>query len=108
MSRFGLLAEFVGCLTCPSSKCVAEVGGVAEAKREGYVLRRHSRLAQVSQGDLDPELIRQLPERSVLGLELSSQRPGCRPHLLGDCSQSRTPREVGQQDGSDLADRANP
>jgi hypothetical protein len=41
---------------------VAEVGCVAKPEREGYVLRVHFRLAQVSQGDVDPELIRQLPE----------------------------------------------
>ena len=87
---------------------MTEVGCVAKPEREGNVLRRHPGFTQVSQGNLDPELIGQLPERRVLGLELPPQRAGRRPHLLGDRSESWTPREVGQQDGLDLADRAYP
>ena len=79
-----LPSKFLRRFACPSSKCVPKVRRLAESEREGDVLHRHRRFAQVAQRDVNSELVGQLPKRGVVHAKLPPERTRSRPEQLSD------------------------
>ena len=87
---------------------MAKIGRLAESEREGDVVDRHLRVAQILDRHFGPQLIENLPERRSFLAQFPAQRPLGDVEMRGDVLQGQLPSELGDEEAADLSRDPDP
>ena len=92
----------------PASKSAAKIRCLAEAEGMRDIVDCHLCIAQIFYGHLGPQLVEEIPKRSVFVPQFSTKRPHRDAEMIRDVFQARMSSQCREQIGAHLSRDADP